>query len=171
MLFGGVRLPVRIAGACDAEETVAADVDPEVDLLAALGRVDVVVVVLVVVTVEDAAVGEAEDGASSFVEDEGFAAKVEVERHVGALPGLREHTGDVEPGAVPGVAPVFALLDRAVLEGEALVVGDGFRRDGDLGLQGRALADDVMLDAVVDLADAGLVDVGVEVCQGLLGDD
>ena len=74
----------------------------------------------------------------------------------------------MEPGAVPGVAPVLALLDRAVLERKPLVVGDGLGRDGDLGLQGRAFADDVMLDAVEDLADAGLVDVGVEVCHGEL---
>ena len=115
VLLAGVGFPVGVGGTVDAEEAVAADVDPEFDFLASPGACDVVIVVLGVVAVEDAAVGEADDGASGLIEDEGLAIEVEVERDVGALPGLRERAGDVEPGAVPGVAPVFALLDRAVL--------------------------------------------------------
>ena len=166
VVLGGIGFPGWVLGLGYAEETVASDVDPEVDLLASLVGLQVVEVVLVVLAVEDAAVGEAEKRAALLVEHERFAAEMDVERNVSALPFLRHRAGDVEPAAVPGVAPVLAQLDRTVLECEALVVWDGFLRHGDFGGERHALQYYVMLDALERLADAGFVYVVEEVGHG-----
>ena len=156
----------RVGAARDAEHVVRAGVDPEVDLLAALRLREPVEVVLAVAGQERAAVREADERAALRVEDERLAVEVEVERDARALPRLRHLAGDVEPAAVERAAPAFALLDRAVLELQAVRPRDGFLRDGGLGAQRHAFGGDFVGEAPGELADAFLVDVEVEVGHG-----
>ena len=157
-----------VGAARDAEHVVRAGVDPEVDLLAALRLREPVEVVLAVAGHERAAVREADERAALRVEDERLAVEVEVERDARALPRLRHLARHVEPAAVERAAPALAPLDRAVLELQALGVGDGLLRDGGLGAQRDALGGDFVDEAARDLADAVLVDVEVEVRHGLV---
>ena len=158
-----------VGAARDAEHVVRAGVDPEVDLLAALRLREPVEVVLAVAGQERAAVREADERAALRVEDERLAVEVEVERDARALPRLRHLARHVEPAAVERAAPALAPLDRAVLELQALGVGDGLLRDGGLGAQRDALGGDFVDEAARDLADAVLVDVEVEVRHGWSG--
>ena len=162
-VFRRGAVPGGVAGALEAEEAVCAGVDPEVNRVAALRLPQEVEVVLAVGAVEDGAVGEAHDWAALVVEDEEFAAEVEVEGDVCALPGFGDLPGDVEPAAFEVRAPLLALLDWAVVERESVAPGHWLGRHGDRRLKRDAVQDRFVFQAVEDLADAGFVDVEVEV--------
>jgi len=97
-----------------AEQAVGGDFGPEVDLRSGLGRVGDFIEVFAVVAGEDAGVGESADGYSIVIEDEDFAAEFEFapDRFIG--PGGRNLAGQVNPGAVPQLAPGAVLGDRPV---------------------------------------------------------
>ena len=154
---GGIRETAH------AEHVVRAGFDPEIDRLAALRLRKPVEVVLAVAVEERAAVREADDRTALRVEDAAFAAEIEIERDIGALPRLRNRARHVEPRAFERAAPPLALFDRAVFQFRAVRPRDRLLRDRDFGAQRFAHDVDFLCKTGSGLADAGLVDVEVEV--------
>ena len=158
--------PGGVARALEAEQAVGADVGPEVDGFAAFGGGEPVVVVLFEGAVEDRAVGEADLRDAFGVDEQGFAAEVEVERHIRAFPGFGDFAADVEPAAIEFFAPAIADFGRVVGQGQPFLKRNRFLCDGDFRGERHALQNDFVGQAPVGFGNAVFVYVQIKMGHG-----
>ncbi len=104
---------------------------------------------------------EALEGAGAVLAREDLATPRRTHLVAGArgLAGPRGGDGalEVKPGALPGLAPLFALFDRLVLEIQALVKVDGLHGMGIGGVELDRVAQDLSGQPYHKFFDAGCV--------------
>ena len=83
------------------------------------------------------------------VDEQGFAAEVEVERHIRAFPGFGDFAADVEPAAIEFFAPAIADFGRVVGQGQPFLKRNRFLCDGDFRGERHALQNDFVGQAPV----------------------
>ena len=125
-----------------------------------------VVVVLFEGAVEDRAVGEADLRDAFGVDEQGFAAEVEVERHIRAFPGFGDFAADVEPAAIEFFAPAIADFGRVVGQGQPFLKRNRFLCDGDFRGERHALQNDFVGQAPVGFGNAVFVYVQIKMGHG-----
>ena len=152
------RIDVRRRGLVDAEEAVGGGFDPVVDFRSGLQFAEDETV-FVEGVVEMAVACQTIDGAAVLVEHAAFAARVDAEAQRLAGELFRDDGADVEPCALPFVAPQHADGRLRIFQFEPFGERDGILRLREDGFQGDGLRVDVAVFIAEHAVDAQAVDV------------